>query len=110
MLASSIFSSTSADWVIAVLTVFSVLLIPTLIFIVKGAMKWTRVEDRLGSLVDAVQHLVADKDRVHNEIVAREDKIHAEILETIRLDRDATDRRLRFIEEAWMRQSNIGQK
>lgn len=91
MLAAALFSSTSADWVIAVLSVFSVLLIPTLIFIVRGAIKWTRVEDRLGTLVEQVQHLISDQDQVH-----------AQLLEQMRVDRENADRRLRFVEEYWM--------
>jgi len=81
----------SPDWVVAILTVFSVLLTPILVILIRGAVKWTRTEDKLGMLVDDVRQLVADKD-----------KVHAEILEQMRLDRDNTDRRLRFIEEFWM--------
>lgn len=83
----------SPDWIVAVLTVFSVLLIPALIILIRGAIKWTRTEDKLGFLVDEVRKLVADKD-----------KVHAEILEQMRVDRETTDRRLRFIEEFWMKQ------
>ena len=83
----------SPDWIVAVLTVFSVLLIPALVILIRGAVKWTRTEDKLGFLVDDVRKLVADKD-----------KVHAEILEQMRVDRETTDRRLRFIEEFWMKQ------
>lgn len=79
------------DWIAIILTIFSVFLIPTLVILIRGAVKWTRTEDKLGELVDDVRQLVADKD-----------KVHAEILEQMRLDRDNTDRRLRFIEEFWM--------
>jgi len=81
----------SPDWIIVILSIFSVLLTPILVILVRGAVKWTRTEDKLGMLVDDVRQLVADKD-----------KVHAEILEQMRLDRDNTDRRLRFIEEFWM--------
>ena len=82
----------SPEWISVILTVFSVLLIPTLIILIRGAVKWTRTEDKLGMLVDDVRQLVADKD-----------KVHSEILEQMRVDRENTDRRLRFIEEFWMK-------
>lgn len=92
---------------IALLTLFSVLLIPILVFIVRGAIRWTHVEDKLTTLIGSVEKLVSDKDRAHAELRADENRMHAEILEQMRLDREATDRRLRFIEEAWMRQTPI---
>jgi hypothetical protein len=79
------------QWSAIILTVFSVLLVPALAILLRGAVKWTRTEDQLATLVGDVGQLVADKD-----------KVHAEILEQMRIDRDATDRRLRYIEEFWM--------
>jgi hypothetical protein len=81
----------TAQWSAIILTVFSVLLLPALAILIRGAVKWTRTEDQLAILVGDVGQLVADKD-----------KVHAEILEQMRIDRDATDRRLRYIEEFWM--------
>lgn len=83
----------TADWLTVVLAVFSVLLIPLLAVLIRGAVKWTRTEDKLSVLVDDVRQLMTDKD-----------KVHSEILEQMRMDRDATDRRLRYIEEFWMDQ------
>lgn len=79
------------EWLTVALAVFSVLLIPALVILLRAAVKWTRTEDKLGALVEDVKQLVDDKA-----------KIHAEILEQMRVDRDATDRRLRYIEEFWM--------
>jgi hypothetical protein len=79
------------QWSAIILTVFSALLLPALAIMYRGAVKWTRTEDRLATLVEDVRELIADKD-----------KVHAEILEQMRVDRDATDRRLRYIEEFWM--------
>ena len=81
-----------ANWVIVALTVFSVLLIPTLAIMVRGAVKWTRTEDQLAALVGDVR-----------ELVNSEEKVHAEILAQMRSDRDVTDKRLRFIEEFFMK-------
>lgn len=81
----------TADWVAVTLAVFSVLLIPALAILIRGAVKWTRTEDKLAELVGDVRQLIADKD-----------KVHGEILEQMRVDRDATDKRLRYIEEFWM--------
>jgi len=79
------------NWVAIILSIFSVLLLPALVILVRGAVKWTRTEDRLGTLVDQVEKLVDDKD-----------KVHAAILEQLRADRESTDRRLRFFEEQFM--------
>lgn len=73
------------------LTALSVLAIPALAILIRGAVKWTRTEDRLGELVDDVRALVEDQD-----------KTHAELLALMRSDREGFDRRLRFVEEFWM--------
>jgi hypothetical protein len=80
-----------SGWLIAGLTVISVLLLPTLVLMVRGVVKWTRTEDRLSELVTDVKTLVDDQD-----------KVHTAMLEQMRTDREATDRRLRFIEEWFM--------
>lgn len=82
---------TKYEWVSVALTVVAVLLIPVIVILVRGAIKWTHVEDKLSELVTDVGQLVANKD-----------KVHSEMLEQMRLDREATDRRLRFIEEWFM--------
>jgi hypothetical protein len=78
-------------WIIILLTVMSVLIIPALIILVRGAVKWTRTEDSLNSLMKSVEKLVEDKE-----------KVHAAIITQMTADREATDRRFRFIEEFWM--------
>ena len=83
---------TAAAWIPVGLGVLSVLIIPALVILVRGAIKWTRTEDKLSVLVDDVRELIDEKD-----------KVHAELLEQMRYDRDATDRRLRFVEEWFMR-------
>lgn len=76
-----------------ILTVISVIGVPTLAFVVRATIKWTRVEDRLGHLVDDVGDLVRDKDRAH-----------AEILNQMREDRKATNDRLTWLERnLWQR-------
>jgi hypothetical protein len=81
------------EWTAVILAIFSVLLLPALAILLRGAIKWTRTEDKLATLVEDVRELIADKDRVH-----------AEILEQMRVDRDATDRRLRYVEQWFMDQ------
>ena len=81
----------SYDWLALALTGFSVLMIPALAVLVRGAVKWTRTEDRLAELVADVRELIADKDRMQEQV-----------LEQMRTDREATDRRLRYLEEFWM--------
>lgn len=57
-------------------------------YIIKGAYRWARTEERLEELMQSVKQLVLDKDTVHKEIIV-----------TMREDRSATDRRLRWLEE-----------
>lgn len=104
------------DWIMIGLTVLSVLLIPALVVLVRGAIKWTRTEDKLSNLVEDVTQLVANKDATHADLVQQmtknteaEARVHAEILEQMRVDRQATDRRLRYIEEFWMEQGRKAQ-
>jgi hypothetical protein len=65
----------------------------------RSVRNWTRMEIRLESLANSVEKLVVDKDRVHNEIVAREQEVHNEMLSQMREDRNATNLRLRWLEE-----------
>lgn len=69
-----------------------ILVIPGMVALVRGAIKWTRVETKLDVLLDRMADLVKDQD-----------KIHGAMLDQMKVDRDATDKRLRFIEEWWMR-------
>lgn len=85
---------THADFVTIALSVIGIIIIPTLILLVRGAVKWTRTEDRLSELVRDVGVLVDAKEKVHSEMYTQ-----------MRFDRDATDKRLRFIEEWFMRNS-----
>lgn len=75
------------------LSVVALLLIPAVALVIRMTILWTRTEDKLGNIAENLKELVADKDRVH-----------AEILGQMRDDRAATDRRLRWLEEnVWNR-------
>lgn len=82
---------TKYEWASFLLAVVAVLFIPTIVILIRGAIKWTRTEDKLSTLIEDFREMMTDKD-----------KMHGEILEQMRVDREATDRRLRFIEEFWM--------
>lgn len=69
------------------LGVLSVILIPLLIALIRGAVKWTRVESKLEVIANRLGELVADQDRMHTALV-----------EQMRDDRRATDERLRWLE------------
>lgn len=79
---------TTFEWAVITLGITTGLLIPTLIFLIRGAIKWTRVEDRLTEIAKDLNEIVADKDKVHTEMLTQ-----------MREDRAATDRRLRWLEE-----------
>lgn len=86
------FGAVVTTWIGIAVTSVGVLLIPLLIYLIKGANRWGRTEQKLENLIEGVRKLVEDKDKIHHEI-----------LETMRNDREATDRRLRFMEEYWMK-------
>lgn len=70
------------------LTVFAVIVIPTLALVVRMTIRATRMDVTLSALAKDMHALVADKD-----------KVHAEMFRTMREDRAVTDRRLRWLEE-----------
>lgn len=71
-----------------ILTAIGIVFIPTLAFIIRATVKWTRVEDKLAEMVDDMKKIVDDKD-----------KTHTDMLRQMTDDRRATDRRLRWLEE-----------
>lgn len=80
------------DWIIAGLTTLGILIIPLVAFLFRGIIKWTRVEDRLGDIAQDLKEIVEDKERIHKAIY-----------DEMKADRQATDRRLRWLEEWHMR-------
>lgn len=71
-----------------ILTALGVIFIPLCIALIRGIVKWTRVEDKLNELVADMKELVEAKDRTH-----------AEMIRTMANDRAANDSRLRWLEE-----------
>lgn len=97
-------------WLIVGVSVLSALVIPSLAIMIRGAIKWTKTEEQVKQLVSSIAELVIDRKEADQKmadqiqrVVEDQGKIHNEMYEQMRLDRDATDRRLRFIEEYWMR-------
>lgn len=69
---------------------------PTLAFIIRATIKWTRVEDKLEELVNDMRKLVEDKEKTHTDIINQMTE-----------DRRATNLRLRWLEEnVWNRSKN----
>lgn len=79
---------TKFEWTTVALGLLSVLIIPTLVLVVRIVVRMTQRDGQLDRLVADVRKLVDDKDKVHNEMYR-----------TMRDDRAATDRRLRWLEE-----------
>lgn len=71
-----------------ILAITTGLLIPLIVFLVRGAVKWTRVEAKMDHAITELKKIVEDKDKVH-------EKIYQQIQE----DRKATNDRLRWLEE-----------
>lgn len=71
-----------------ILGVVSALLIPLIVVLIRGAIKWTRVESKLDHAIEELKRISADKDKIHTEIYSQ-----------MTQDREATNRRLRWLEE-----------
>lgn len=78
-------------WIQVGLGIVGVLFIPVIVLLFRGAIKWTRTEDKLDHAVSEIHELVESKD-----------KVHAAMFEQMRADREATNRRLEWLERAWM--------
>lgn len=83
--------SDAGAWLTAALGVLSVVLIPLLVIAYRVVIKWTRMESNLGAISADVRELVTTRDATQREM-----------LEQMRHDREATDKRLRYLEEYWM--------
>lgn len=62
--------------------------VPMIVVLYRGIVKWTRTEDKLDALIEDMEKLVKDKDATHNAMINQ-----------MTNDRQATDRRLRWLEE-----------
>jgi hypothetical protein len=71
-----------------IITIIGIVLIPTAVMVIRLVVRWTIVESRLNEITRGVKYIVEEKDKAHHELY-----------ETMRQDRDATDRRLRWLEE-----------
>lgn len=90
----------STTWLEALAAIGSILFAVFVWFVsllARLVQRTTRTEDKVDSVVKDMLELVKNKDSVHSAI-----------LEQMKFDRDATDRRLRFMEEFWMN-SGLGQ-
>lgn len=71
----------------AMMTILGVMLIPLMAMAVRGLVKWTKSEVQLTQVAKDLAALVEDKD-----------KTHAAMQEQMKYDRDATNRRLEWLE------------
>lgn len=82
-------------WIPAVIGTFTLLFLVTsalLGVLIRVTSKATKTEDKLNELAEDIKELIAAKDNVH-----------AKILDQMKYDRDTTDKRLRYMEEWFMR-------
>lgn len=70
------------------LSFITVVVVPMLGLTVRNAVRWTKIELRVGEITKDLRAIVDDKNAVHL-------RIHQEMRE----DREATNRRLRWLEE-----------
>lgn len=84
-------SASTATIIEILLSIIGILLIPLIALMLRMAIKRTQTEDDVKHLIMEVQKLVADKD-----------KVHAAMLDQMREDRQATNRRLEYLESIWI--------
>ena len=82
---------THYNLITVILSILGIILIPILGVLIRGMVRWIRTEDELKVLVADVRELIENKD-----------KVHSDILNQMRFDRDATNQRLRYLEEYFM--------
>ena len=79
-----------------ILSLLAVIVIPTLALIMRAAVRWKGIEDKIDNVVGDLNELVRDKDKVHQELAMQ-----------MREDRKATNQRLRWLEEnVWKGHTN----
>lgn len=80
-----------STWLQLILSAVAVLLLPSLAILMRGVVRLSRNEQKLDTLIKSVEKLVIDKDKTHQAM-----------LEQMREDRSATNRRLEYLERIWI--------
>ena len=81
--------------IVALMALVFTVMVAVLGVLVRVIVKWTRIEDKLTTVSEDLQDLVKDKDKVHKEM-----------LDQMREDRNATNKRLTYLERSvWPRQT-----
>jgi hypothetical protein len=86
----------STDILTLIVSVIGAIGLPIMILLLRGLFQWTRTWTKTEEKLSAVAKDLA-------ELMAQKDSVHAALYDQMRVDREATDRRLRFIEEWFMR-------
>lgn len=71
-----------------IIAALATLVVPLLMFVVRGAIKWSVVESKLDHAIGKLEEIVRDKDVTHKAM-----------FQQMTDDRRATDQRLRWLEE-----------
>lgn len=80
-----------STWLQIILSAVGILLIPALALLMRGVLRLSRNELKLDALITSVEKLVIDKDKTHQVM-----------LDQMREDRTATNRRLEHLERIWI--------
>jgi hypothetical protein len=83
------------NWLAFIISAMGVIMIPAIALLFRGAIKWSRTEGKLDVVIQKVSEIVADKD-----------KVHSDLYNAIREDRNATNRRLEYLERIWIEKGN----
>lgn len=80
-------TSLTVDFIGAVASIIGLVILPVLFVLMRAMIKWSRVETKLDHVIERLNTIVQDKDKVHTEIV-----------DQMREDRSATNARLQWLE------------
>lgn len=81
------------------LAVFTAIIVPAMILAIRSAIKWARLESKVEEVIKDVRELVDNKDKTHKEIIESMERSYSSLINQISFDRDATNKRLRYLEE-----------
>jgi hypothetical protein len=77
------------------LSVIVFMVVPLIVAVIRSNVRWSKVEGKVDTVIRDLDRMVKSQEK----LVEDKDKVHSAMLDTIRDDRRATDRRLRWLEE-----------
>lgn len=92
---------TLVEFITIGLGIVSVVIVPSMVLAIRSAVKWARLESKVEEVVTDLKELVDNKDTTHREIVNNMEKMYTALINRMSSEREATDKRLRYLEERY---------